>query len=546
MHNYFDILIKEGSIIDGTGSPSFKADIGIKEGKIVKIGDINEKGNTTIDAKRLVVSPGFIDMHNHADHAILAFPNAECYIMQGVTTSLVGNCGLSMAPINPDNLELIKSYLFPFLRADFDYKWDWRTSKEYFEKIRKNHTAINLAYLIGQGTLWIAVKGFEMTRASKEEMDTMKTILKKELEEGSFGLSTGLVYPPGSYSTTEELVELTSVLKDYNALYTTHMRSESDELLESVEEAIKIGEENGISVEISHHKAIGKANWGKVKESLKMLESARQRGVDINCDVYPYTAAMTTVSSLLPPWTLEGGVEKMLARLNNQEERLKIEKDITEGRMKGENWIKGIGWENIMVAECPLDKDAEGKSLETLFKERNQFHQPFKSLFDWLIKIKGEATMVFYCMDEEDVKTVISSPLSTIISDSWVIAPSGGGEPHPRGYGSFPRVLGKYVRKEKMLSLEDAIKKMTSLPANKIGLKDRGILKEGYWADIAIFNKDEIKDKATFENPHQYPEGVYYVIVNGKMVVDNGNITGIRPGKVLRRKKPRLGLFQKD
>ena len=535
MSNLFDIVIKGGEIFDGTGNPSFKADIGIKEGKIIKIGDINEKNNTTINAKGLVVSPGFIDMHNHADHAILAFPNAECYIMQGVTTSLVGNCGLSMAPINSANLELTKNYLFPFLRADFDYKWDWKTSKEYFEKIRINHTAINLAYLVGQGTLRIAVKGFEMTRASKEEMDTMKTILEQELEEGAFGLSTGLVYPPGSYSTTEELIELGAVLKKYNALYATHMRSESDKLLESVEEAIKIGEENGISVEISHHKAIGKANWGKVKDSLKMLKSARQRGVDINCDVYPYTAAMTTVSSLLPPWSLEGGVEKMLARLNKQEERLKIEKDITEGRMKGENWIKGIGWKNIMVAECPLDKDAEGKSLETLFKERNQSHQSFKALFDWFIKIKGEATMVFFCMDEEDVKTVLSSTISTIISDSWVIAPSGGGKPHPRGYGSFPRVLGKYVREEKTLTLEEAIKKMTLLPANKIGLKDRGILKEGYWADIAIFNKDEIKDKATFENPHQYPEGIYYVIVNGELAVNYGEITGRKSGKILKK-----------
>jgi len=474
-------------------------------------------------------------MHNHADHTILAFPNTECYIMQGVTTSLVGNCGLSMAPINPYYLDLVKHYLSPFLRSDFDYKWDWRTSKEYFEKVKENGTAINLAWLIGQGTLRIAVKGFETTKASKEEMEKMKGILKQELEEGAFGLSTGLVYPPGSYSTTNELIELASVLKNYNALYATHLRSESDQLLESVEEAIRIGEENNISVEISHHKAIGKANWGKVKTSLKILEDARQRGVAINCDVYPYTAAMTTVSLLLPLWSLEGGVEKMLARLKNYEDRLKIEKDITEGRMKGENMIKGIDWENIMVAECPLDKDAEGKSLETLFKERNQFHQPFKALFDWLIKIKGEATMVFFCMDEEDVKTVISSPMSTIISDSWVIAPSGGGKPHPRGYGSFPRVLGKYVREEKILTLEEAIKKMTSLPANKIGLKNRGIIKEGYWADIVIFNKNEIKDKATFENPHQYPEGIYYVIINGQMAVDNGKITGLKPGKILKR-----------
>ena len=230
MNNIFDMVIKGGEIFDGEGNPSFKADIGIKEGKIVKIGDIAEKGSVIIDAKGLVVSPGFIDMHNHADFTILAFPNAECYIMQGVTTSLVGNCGFSMAPINPDRLNLVKGYLSSFLRKDYNYEWDWKTSKEYFEKVRKNSTAINLAYLVGQGTLRIAVKGFDRTEVSKEEMKKMKTILKQELEEGAFGLSTGLFYPPGSISNTDEIIELARILKDYNALYTTHNRNESDQL----------------------------------------------------------------------------------------------------------------------------------------------------------------------------------------------------------------------------------------------------------------------------------------------------------------------------
>lgn len=531
----YDLLMKNGQIIDGTGNSSFEGDIGIKEGKIIKIGDIDGQSSNILDAKGLAISPGFIDMHNHADLSILTFPNAESYIMQGITTSLVGNCGFSFAPINPDRLDIIKNYLSSIAGKYLNVKWDWRSSKEYFEIVSKKNIAINIAYLTGHGTLRIAVKGLDNSIASKKEIDKMKMLLEKELEEGSFGLSTGLFYPPGSYSNTEEIVELTSIFKKYHALYTTHMRSESDELLESVEEAIQIGEKNDIPVEISHHKALGKMNWGKVKESMRLIENARQRGLDINCDVYPYTAANTTVNSLLPPWTMEGGINKMLARISNHDERLKIKREIMERRMKGENWIKGIGWENIVVSDCPLDKEAEGKSLKTLFQERNQLQEPFEALFDWLIKINCEANMIFFAMDEDDVKTVISNPLSIIISDSWPMAPNSGGKPHPRTYGTFPRVLSKYVREEKVLTLEEAIRKMTSLPAKKIGLIDRGILREGYQADIVVFNPEEIKDMATFENPHQYPKGIYHVIVNGKMAVENGNITGLRSGKILKR-----------
>ncbi len=535
MNNNFDLLILNSSIIDGSGNPLVHADIGIKDGNINKIAKLTAAtAKEIIDAKGLTASPGFIDIHNHIDHAILAFPNADSYIMQGVTTSLVGNCGLSMAPLNPHNLQLLKKYLTPFLRTDFNYQWDWNSTREYSEKISKKGTAVNLAFLVGQGTLRIAVKGFEMTPATIEEMKNMQNILRKELEEGAFGLSTGLVYPPGSYTSTEELIELTTVLKDYNALYTTHLRNQSEQLIQSTEEAIKIGEANNISVEISHHKAIGKDNWGKVNRSMQIIADARQRGINVNFDVYPYTAAMTTVSSLLPGWVLEGGIENMLQRLEDKAVRKEITIDIAEGRMKGENRIKSIGWKNIVVAECPLDRSSEGKSLHDLFKE---FPEPFNPLFDWLLHIKGEATMLFFCMDEEDVRAVIRNPLSMIISDAWVTAPSGGGKPHPRGYGSFPRVISKYVREEKLLTLPEAIRKMTSLPAQKIGLQDRGLIKEGYCADLVLFDTEKIKDMATFENPHQYPQGIDRVIVNGQSVVKNGQITGVKPGKILRRKK---------
>lgn len=530
-----DLVIKGGRVVDGTGNPWFKKDIGIKEGKIRKIGCIAGDNGKTIDAEGMVVSPGFVDLHNHSDFSILAYPNVESYIMQGVTTAVVGNCGLSLAPVNPDNLTLLKRYLMPFLKAGYDYGWGWRTFAEYYEKVERQGISLNLAPLVGQGAVRLAIKGFDSSEASKEEMSEMKKLIAQSLEDGAFGMSTGLIYPPGSYSSTEELIELASVLRKYRAIYTTHMRNEGDRLIESLEEAIKIGEENDIPVEISHHKATGRSNWGKVNATLRIMEQARQKGVEVNCDVYPYTAGSSTITALLPTWVLGGGIEKMLERLKSKETRESIKKEIIEGTMTGSNSIKNAGWHRIFIAVCPSKKEYEGKSLQEILKEQNKFDKPYEGFFDWLLEVEGNATMVAFSMDEEDVKTVMSSSLSSFISDSWATAPSAGGKPHPRAYGTFPRVLGKYVREEKLLTLETAIRKMTSLPAGKIGLQSRGIIKEGFWADIVIFDPATIKDKATFDNPHQYPEGINYVIVNGQVVVDHGRLTDVRPGKVLRR-----------
>lgn len=536
MAESFDILIKDGNVIDGTGSLWFRKDIGIGEGKIKRVGLTTENGKKTIDAKGMVVSPGFIDLHNHTDLTILPYPNAESYIMQGVATVVVGNCGLSVAPVNTGKVDLLKRYLSPFLKSGFDYGWDWRTLEEYYKKVERQGTSLNLALLAGQGTIRLAVKGFDSNEASKEEMNEMKQLLEQSLEEGAFGMSTGLIYPPGTYSSTEELIELASVLKKYGGIYATHMRNEGDKLIESVEEAIRIGEENNIAVEISHHKTSGRTNWGKINATLRAMEQARERGVEVNCDVYPYTAGSTTITAVLPTWALAGGVGDMLERLKRKETRERIKKESAEGTMKGENWIKAAGWDGIVIGECPSKKEYEGKSLEKILKEKNRIDEPYEGFFDWLLEIEGNATMVIFVMDEADVRTVMSSPLSSIISDSWATAPSGGGKPHPRAYGTFPRVLGKYVREEKILTLENAIRKMTSLPAGKLGLQDRGIIKEGFWADIVVFDPDRIKDKATYAEPHQYPEGIDYVIVNGQVAVDHGTLTGARSGKVLRRR----------
>ena len=530
----YDLVIRNGLIVDGTGSPWFKDDIAIKNGKIVRVGKVKGRGEVELDARGLVVSPGFIDLHNHSDLTILAYPNAESYIMQGVTTAVVGNCGLSMAPINPDKVDLLKKYLSPFLARDFDYGWDWRTLGEFYSKIEKQGTTINLVPLVGHGTIRIAVKGFDPSEPSKEELEEMKRLLRESLEEGAFGMSTGLIYPPGSYAKTEEIIELAKVVREYGGIYTSHIRNEGKYLIESVEEAIRIGEEAGIPVEISHHKASGKPNWGKVNATLRLMERARERGVEVNCDVYPYTAGSTTITALLPTWVLEGGVGKMLDRLKDREVRKRIKEEIEEDRMKGENFLKAAGWGGVLISQCSV-KEYEGKTLEEILKEKGMAHDPYEGFFDWLLEIKGDAAMVIFIMDEEDVKTVLSSPLSSVISDAWATCPAAGGKPHPRAYGTFPRVLGRYVREEKLLTLEEAIRKMTSLPAGKVRLHDRGLIREGFWADIVIFDPKTVIDRATYENPHQYPEGIKYVIVNGKVVVKDGELTGERPGKVIRR-----------
>lgn len=535
MYNY-DLIIKNGRVIDGTGNVWCKKDIGLSEGKIKSLGCVNGNAKKIIDVNGMIVSPGFIDLHNHSDMFILAYPNAESAIMQGLTTGVTGNCGISMAPINSSHVDLLKKYLSFLLVKEYDYKWDWQTLGEYYEKVEKQGTSLNIAPLVGQGTIRLAVKGFDASEVTKDEMSKMKILLEQSIKDGVFGMSTGLIYPPGCYSTTEEIIELGSVLNKYGLPYFTHIRNEGNELLESMAEAIKIGEECNIAVEISHHKSAGKANWGKVNASLRAMEKARNRGIEISCDAYPYSACSTTITSVLPIWMLDGGIEKMLERLENKEIREAIKKELTEDTTKGENWLKAVGWSGIVISECQLKKEYEGKSLENILKEKNRFNDPFEGFFDWLIEIEGNATVVIFAMDEDDVKTIIVSPLTAIGSDSSLTSPIAGGKPHPRTYGTFPRVLGKYVREENILTLENAIRKMTSFPASKIGLKKRGLIKEGYYADIVIFDPDNIKDKATYANPHQYPEGIKYVIVNGKIVVDNGEITGRKPGEILKRK----------
>lgn len=530
-----DVLIRGGRVLDGSGTPWRREEIGVQGGRIGRVGCIREDAAQVIEAEGMVVCPGFVDLHTHNDLTALPYPDMESYIMQGVTTVAGGNCGLSMAPLNPDAPGLLKDYLAPFLKPGFDHRWTWKTLREYYRRIEEQGIALNIAPLVGQGSIRLAVKGFSPGEPSGAEMKAMKRLLEESLEDGAFGMSSGLIYPPGSHSSTDELIELASVLGGYHGLYATHIRNEGNKLIEAVEEAIQIGEESEVPVEIAHHKAAGKENWGKVHATLRLMQEARERGVEIDCDVYPYTAGSTTITAVLPSWLLEGGVTQMLRELRSKVTRDRVRGEIAGDLMRGENLLKAAGWDNILIGACPARPECEGRSLKEILGKGGEGADLYERFFDWLLDVEANASMLNFVMHEDDMRTVMRSPLSSIVSDGWATAPRGGGKPHPRVYGTFPRVLGKYVRDEGLLRLEEAVRKMTCLPASKLRLKDRGLIREGFWADLVVFDPAQVADQATYSSPHEYPRGINYVLVNGELVVKQGQHTGGRPGKVLRR-----------
>ncbi len=528
----FDVIIKNGKVIDGAGNPWFKADVGIDRQKISAIGRLStEKASKIIDADGLVVSPGFIDMHSHSDLVLLVNPKAESKIKQGITTEVIGNCGESAAPLNDLMKEEIRK-TEPLIE-EAKLQLDWSTMKDYLNRLGRQGVAVNIVPLVGHANLRVCTMGFVDRSPTKTELEEMKKRLAQAMEEGAFGISTGLIYPPGCYAKTDELVELSRVVASYGGIYASHIRDEGEKLIESVKETIEIGEEAGLPVEISHHKARGKANWGKVKESLKMIEDVRGRGKDITCDVYPYVAASTVLSAMLPQWAYEGGTEKLVKRLTDAETRDRLSREMREESPDRASLLGANRWDFTQIARCKNHPDFEGKTISEIAQMKHI--DPFELVFDLLID-DASISVVRFLMCEDDVCTVLRHPVSMIGTDGWAVAPYGvlsEGKPHPRSYGSFPRVLGKYVREERILTLENAIRKMTSLPAQKLGLRDRGIIREGMRADITIFNPETITDRATYQNPHQYPDGIEYVIVNGKTAVRDRGHTGALAGRVM-------------
>ncbi|MCF7822625.1 MAG: D-aminoacylase [Candidatus Marinimicrobia bacterium] len=524
----FDLIIKNGLILDGLGGNGLRFDVGIRGNQIIAMGDLSKvKAKTIVDATGKIVSPGFIDIHTHTDIELLVNGKAESKIRQGVTTEVGGNCGASHFPFTTDRANAFHQEL----AKEYDLDTNWHDLDGFFTTLEKSGTAINYATLTGQGDLRACVVGRNDVPADTSQMRQMQSLLVQSVEQGSFGLSTGLEYAPGSYASTEELIQLTSVLSKYEAIYATHMRNEDDQVEEAIEEALRIGREAGVFTQISHLKACNKNNWHKVDHMLEMISSAQENQA-VQADRYPYDAWGTGLSAFLPLWARQGDTDEILNRLNNTADLKKIE-EYTNGRAQ-----RIGGWDRVMISRTSNDEDkaCEGKTVLAGAEEKGL--APFEFVRSLLINSRNGVSVVGFAMDEDNLKKVLSADFVMIGSDGNATAPYGKlgtGKPHPRYYGTFPRVLGKYVREENVLSLADGIRKMTSMPAHSLGIKDRGVLAEGNKADIVIFDANQVIDRATFTQPHSYPDGIETVIVNGVITISQGEHTGAMAGEIVRK-----------
>ena len=499
-----DILITNGRILDGTGNNWFYGQVAVKDGKIMAIGrDLKLTARKTIDAKQMIVSPGFIDVHTHLEEDEQKDPEAKSFIYDGVTTCVTGNCGSSNVDIG-----------------------------KYLQWLDSLKLSINIATLIGHNDVRKAVMGRANREATPDELNRMEQLVEKAMQDGAVGLSTGLIYIPGTYTKTPEIVALAKVAARYHGVYATHMRDEGDSVISAINEAITIGREADIPVEISHFKLSGQQNWGRSRETVPMIEAARKEGIEVTIDQYPYTASSTSISTLLPDEILADGQDSINARLQRPEVRKYVTRYIL-GRLKKRK-LKHLGY--AVVANYTPDTTYNGKSIKQINLMKGRKHKAAaeaETVMD--LMMKGGASAVFHGMSEADVKRIMQYPFNMFASDASIRLP-GAGMPHPRGYGTNARVLAKYVREEHVISLEEAVRRMTSLPAQKFQLNDRGLLKPGYAADIIIFDENNVRDISTFEKPHAYSTGFHYVIVNGVLTVENEKHLGIRAGHSLRNK----------
>jgi N-acyl-D-amino-acid deacylase len=536
-----DILIKNGKLVDGTGTKLYSGDVAVSEGRIAKIGTkLDIDAVTKIDASELVVSPGFIDMHSHSDTALPFDNRLESTIRQGITTSAIGSCGFSLAPVNEERIDLIRKEFDIFSPPGASFDISWRSFSEYLLYVEKAGISSNIIPLVGFGAIRIAGgPAYEDRAPTFEEIDEMRKYTSEAMDSGAFGMSTGLIYPPQVYATTEEIIEVTKVVGEYGGLYFSHIRGEGATVVKAVQEVIDIVESTGcVGGQIAHHKVAGKEFWGLSKDTLKLMADANARGIRVTCDQYPYNRGSTSLISLLPPWVHEGGVDELLKRIGEEENQERIKKEIEEEN-DWENMIEEAGWEKIFIASVKTEKwkETEGLSIAEITRIRG-YHDEYSVLFEILLDESAEVTMTMETMGDEDIERIMKSEFTMIGTGGSGVSPTGilsHGKPHPRHYGTYPRVLGRYVREKGLLSLEEAIYKMTGFPAKSLNLENRGLLKEGYWADLVIFNPDTIIDTATFLDPHQFPTGIHHVVVNGTVVVTQGKQLDHLPGRVLRK-----------
>jgi N-acyl-D-amino-acid deacylase len=499
-----DVLIKGGRVVDGTGAPWVRADVAVRGDAIVAVAPrIDEPARRTIDAAGRVVAPAFIDVHTHARRGIFEVPTAENYVRQGVATLVDGQDGSSPLPLG-----------------------------EFLARVEALRPAVNFASLVGHGTVREAAMGAAGRAPSAPELARMQELVRGAMRDGAFGLSTGLFYVPGTFARTDEVVALARVAGEMGGVHVSHVRDEAAGIVASVAETIAVGEEGHLPTQVTHHKVIGRASWGRSRDTLRLLEEARRRGVDATADAYPYTASSTGLAAaLLPAWALEGGSFALRQRLSSPPTRTRI-REVVVGKIRDERG--GGDPANVRIAACAFDPSIEGKTLADILAERGR-EATVENAADLALEIveRGGASGVFHAIAEEDVERILASPLTMVASDGEVPV-FGRGAPHPRSYGTFARVLAVYVREKGLLTLEEAVRKMTSLPAARLGLPDRGLVRPGMKADLVVFDPATVRDRATFERPHQYAEGVALVVVNGEVVLEGDRMTAARPGRVLR------------
>lgn len=528
----YDLVLRNGTIVDGSGNPWFRGDVALRGDRVVAVGRIPPgKVQREIDVKGLVVAPGFIDMHSHSDLLLLEDGNAQSKIRQGVTTEVLGE-GQSAGPY--------KGKLPPKRITFGDKSHEWTTLGGYLDAIDKAGVSVNVASYVGLDNVWQGVMGSSFERPTTEQKEQMKALVEEAMKDGAFGLSSMLAMPPGSLTTTDDIVDLCKVVAKHGGIYSTHNRNEGTEVFDAIKEAIAIGERAGVPVDVIHLKIADQKLWGRMKEIVALIEDARKRGVDVQANVYPYTRGNNNLSSIIPPWAHEGGTAKMLERLRDPKQRERLKKDIREGLPGWYNHYTAVGgdWSRMLVSG---KGSYEGLTVDRILYAKAKGLTPrpedLDLFFDLLLETGGSVPTVYAHHTDDDMKLALIQPWCSIGSDGSAYATEGPlrrGNPHPRNFGTFPRVLGVYVRELKVLRLEDAVRKMTSLNASKLGLRDRGLLRPGQFADVTVFDPEKVIDRSTYTEPFHYGEGIEYVIVNGRVVLDRGKHTGAHPGRALR------------